>query len=135
MKVAIITSHINKSLQWQWTSEGLAASGIEHLHIIINEQEPLLKTDLEILGIKVYWLRHRSSFSHFINLLRVIWILGKHRIDIVHTSLPYGNLIGQTAALLCGIRHRITTCENASWAEDFKSRKQRLIDKWTYRLA
>ncbi len=135
MRLAVITSHINKSLQWQWTSEGYLRRGVEHIHIIINEEPPLLKKDLENLGVKVYWLPHRNFSSHLANLLKTIRILRRHNIGIVHTSLPYGNLIGQTAAMLCGIRNRITTCENASWAHDFKSRRQEMIDRWTYWLA
>ncbi len=135
MKLAVVTSHINKSLQWKWTSEGFVNQGLDHIHIIINEEEPLLKKDLESLGVEVYWLRHRHVFSHFTNLFKVVQILLKHKISVVHTSLPYGNLIGQTAAMLCGIGNRVTTCENASWAHDFKNRKQEIIDKWTYRLA
>ncbi|QQS47672.1 MAG: glycosyltransferase family 4 protein [Acidobacteriota bacterium] len=135
MNLAVITSHINKSLQWLWTSEGLAENGIRPVHIIINSDEPLLRSDLEICGFTVYWLRHRNTASHIWNLIETIRILRRHRIDIVHTSLPYGNLIGQLAALICGIGRRVTTCENASWADDFGSRKQLWIDGLTYRLA
>jgi glycosyltransferase involved in cell wall biosynthesis len=53
----------------------------------------------------------------------------------VHTALPFGNLVGQTAALLSGITKRVTTCENASWAHDFKSKKQEWIDNYTFRMS
>jgi glycosyltransferase involved in cell wall biosynthesis len=49
--------------------------------------------------------------------------------------LPYGNLLGQPAAWSLGIKKRVNTCENASWAIDYNSRKQLFIDKMTYKLA
>jgi glycosyltransferase involved in cell wall biosynthesis len=56
-------------------------------------------------------------------------------VTVLHSSLPYGNLLGQTAALLCGVRLRLTTCENPSWARDHGNLKQELIDRLTYRVA
>lgn len=132
MKIAYITSHINKSLQWYWFSEELVKRNIQHFHIILNEYEPILARDLKELGVEVYYLKHKNFLSHLINLFKVILILKKHSVDLVHTSLPYGNLIGQLAALLTGIQKRVTTCENASWAHDFNSKKQKIIDRLTF---
>jgi glycosyltransferase involved in cell wall biosynthesis len=58
--------------------------------------------------------------------------LKENKINVVHTTLPYGNLIGQLAALSLGIKARITTCENASWAFDYNSPKQKIIDRFTF---
>lgn len=135
MKIAFITSHINKSLQWLWFAEELQKRNIEQVHIIINDFFPLLYDDLVQIGVKVYFLKHKHFFSHFINLYKTIKILKKHQVEIVHTSLPFGNLIGQIAAMLLNIKKRVTTCENASWAFDFKSKKQYLVDLCTYKLA
>ena len=52
----------------------------------------------------------------------------------MHTSLPYGNAVGQIAAMIAGVKCRLTTCENASWAHDFKSKRQELIDRFTYHV-
>ncbi|MBI3500639.1 MAG: glycosyltransferase family 4 protein [Bacteroidetes bacterium] len=135
MKIAFITSHIYKSTQWNWFSEELLQRGIFHIHIIISDEYPLMADELKKQGVKVFVLPHHSKLSLLTNLFKIIKILKQEKINLVHTELPYGNLLGQTAALLSGIKRRITTCENASWAIDNKNKKQFLIDKLTYRLA
>jgi len=135
MRIAFITSHIYKSTQWNWFSEELLQRGISHIHIIISDDYPLMADELEKKGVRVFVLPHHSKLSLLTNLFKIIKILKQEKIDLVHTELPYGNLLGQTAALLAGIKRRITTCENASWAIDNNNRKQLWIDKLTYQLA
>ncbi len=135
MKIAFITSHINKSLQWNWFSEELIDRNISHIHIIINDTYPMLADDMKKLGIPVFWLSHKNIFSHIINLLKVILILNKHKIDIIHSELPYGNLIGQLAGRVLGIKKRVVTCENATWGKDNRSSKHNFIDRFAYKSA
>ena len=132
IRIAFFTSHINKSLQWLWYNEALEESKIYQIHIIINPTKPLLYDDLKKVGVEVYYLSHRGFFSHFANLFMAIRILARHQINIVHTSLPYGNLIGQSSAYLLGIKNRVTTCENASWGFDFNHTKQKFLDRYTF---
>ena len=54
---------------------------------------------------------------------------------MVHTELPYGNLVGLISAWFCGIKMRVSTCGNTTWAFDYNNRKQKLIDKITYLLS
>jgi glycosyltransferase involved in cell wall biosynthesis len=135
MTIAYVTSHINKSLQWAWFAEGLRDAGSDQVHIIINPEEPLLVADLRRLGVTAYHLPHKGARSHLVNLWKVWRLLRKHRVTLVHTSLPHGNLIGLVAAFLAGVRERVTTCENASWGDDFGNWKQQTIDWLTYRLS
>lgn len=135
MKIAFITSHIYKSTQWNWFSEELLQRGVSHIHIIISENYPVMADELKKHGVKVFVLPHHSKLSLITNFFRITKILKQEKINLVHTELPYGNLLGQTAALLAGIKKRVTTCENASWAIDNNNRKQFWIDKLIYRLA
>jgi glycosyltransferase involved in cell wall biosynthesis len=138
MTVLYCLSHINKSLQWQWFAEELKHRGIKQVYVIIetgNRATNYFYHDLKKLGLDVYLFPHRGRLSYIRNILRTIALISKYRADIVHTSLPLGNLVGQIAARLAGVKKRITTCENASWAHDFNSKKQARIDKITYRLA
>jgi glycosyltransferase involved in cell wall biosynthesis len=135
MKIAFLTSHINHSTQWNWFSDELQKRGVPHIHIIINHDYPLLADDLKAMGVKVYFLKHRNFFHFFTNFFQVCYILLKHKIDLVHTELPYGNLVGQISAWFCGIKMRVSTCGNTTWAYDFKNKKQLIIDKITYRLS
>jgi glycosyltransferase involved in cell wall biosynthesis len=91
--------------------------------------------DLKDMGLDVFLLPHRNTWSHLRNIRKVISLIRKHEVDIVHTSLPFGNIVVQMSAKLSGTKHRITTCENASWAHDFGHKKQERIDKLTFRLA
>ena len=136
--IAFISSHIHKSLQFEWYQEELKRQSVYNIHIIINtmaDGEPLLAKELEKLGIPCYVFRYKNNFSLIGILFRVRRILKQHKINVVHTTLPYGNLVGQLAALLAGISARVTTCENASWAYDYKSHKQWMIDKFTFSAA
>lgn len=135
MRIALITSHIYKSTQWNWFSEELLKRGIFHIHIIISDKHPVMADELSNLGVKVFVLPHYSRLSLITNLIKIIKILKQEKINLVHTELPYGNLLGQTSAVLTGIKARITTCENASWAIDYNNTKQLLIDKLTYQLS
>ena len=132
MKIAFVTSHINRSTQWIWFSDEMQKRGIQHIHIIINEFKPLLYDDLREGHIKVYYLKYTNKFSLITNFFRIIKIFLEQKIDVVHTELPYGNLLGLAAAYLCRIKMRITTCENTTWFSDFDSKKQELIDLITY---
>jgi glycosyltransferase involved in cell wall biosynthesis len=138
MNILYALSHINKSLQWQWFAEEMKARGIKQTYIIIDDglgKSSCLHEDLLKLGIKSHFLPYRGKFDHIANLFRTISIIKKCKPDVVHTSLPYGNAIGQLAAWLMGIKCRITTCENASWGHDFKSKRHELIDKFTYLIS
>lgn len=134
MRIAYITSHINRSNQWNWFSDILISKNIFHIHIIINSYKPIMFSDMKEKGLPVYFLQHKNIFSFVINFIKVIRILKNHNIDVVHTELPYGNLIGQLAAYTCSIKKRILTCENLTWGEDYHNRKQKLIDWLSYRI-
>lgn len=135
MNILYALSHINKSLQWQWFAEEMKNRGINQTYVIIDDgiaNSSWLHDDLLKMGIESYFLPYRHKFDHITNVFKAISIIKKCKPDIVHTSLPYGNAVGQLAACIMGIKNRITTCENASWANDFKSKRHAIIDKFTY---
>ena len=135
MNILYALSHVNKSLQWQWFAEEMKNRGINQSYVIIDDgvlESSCLHRDLLNMGITSYFLPYKGKFSHITNVLKTLSIIKRHKPDIVHTSLPYGNAVGQVAALIAGVKYRVTTCENASWAHDFKNKKQELIDRFTY---
>jgi glycosyltransferase involved in cell wall biosynthesis len=139
MTVLYCLSDINKSLQWQWFAEELKSRGVSQVYILVNKykrnKDSYFYHDLKEIGIDVYLLQHKNRFSYIKNLFKAISIIHKHKADIVHSSLPLGNFIGQLSARLAGIKRRITTCENASWAYDFNNKRHKQIDRITYWLA
>lgn len=138
MNILYVLSHVNKSLQWQWFAEEMKERGINQAYVIIDdgiEKNSLLHKDLLRLGIESHFFLYPNKLAHISNVLKTVAIIRKFKPDIVHTSLPYGNAVGQLAAMIAGIHNRVTTCENASWAHDFKNLKQEGIDRVTYRLS
>jgi len=137
MNILYALSHIDKSLQWEWFAEEMKNRGINQTYVIIDDgilKSSTLHNELLKMGIKSHFLPHKNKITHLTNLSKTISIIKDFKPNVVHTSLPYGNAIGQTAAWLTGIRNRITTCENASWAHDFKHKMHELIDKFTYKI-
>jgi hypothetical protein len=111
MNILYVLSHINKSLQWEWFAEEMKNRGAEQTYIIIDDgilKSSCLHTELLKMGITSYFLQRHSKLSHFTNLAKTISIIRNVKPDIIHTSLPYGNAIGQMAALVTGIKYRIS---------------------------
>lgn len=141
MNVAFFSSHINKSLQWEWLSKGLIDSKEfeEIVHVIFYDfnstAKPSLVSDLEKLNMTVYAIPIKSKWSYFSAINQSKRILKKHNIQLVHTTLPHGNLFGQIAAFLVRIKYRVNMCENSSWAFDHNSLTQKLIDTITFKLS
>jgi glycosyltransferase involved in cell wall biosynthesis len=138
MNILYALSHINKSLQWQWFAEEMKNRGINQTYVIVDDgvgKSSLLHQDLLNMGIQSYFLPYINKLAHITNVLKTVSIIKKHNPNVVHTSLPYGNAVGQVAAWMAGIKNRVTTCENASWAQDFHNKKQENIDKLTYRIS
>ncbi len=138
MNILYALSHINKSLQWQWFAEEMKNRGINQTYVIVDDGiggSSCLHNDLQSLGIKSYFLPYMYKLAHITNVLKTVSLIKKHNPDVVHTSLPYGNAVGQLAAWMAGIKNRVTTCENASWAHDFHNKKQENIDKLTYKFS
>ena len=141
MNIAFFTSHIHKSLQWEWLSKGLKDSGEFDIfiHIIFYDsnmkEPPFLIFDLEKNNIKVYPIELTTKWSYILAIIKCLKILKENKINIVHTSLPHGNLFGLLSAFFSGIKLRVNTCENSSWAFDHKSIKQKIIDKIAFSLS
>jgi glycosyltransferase involved in cell wall biosynthesis len=137
MKILFCLSHINKSLQWLWFAEELKKRNIEQVYVLIDIGigQVYLHDDLIKRGIETHLLKHNGKLSYISCIRKAISVIKKEKIDLVHTSLPFGNIIGQSAAILCGIKKRVTTCENVSWAHDYKNRKQLWVDNFTFKKA
>ena len=84
--------------------------GIKQVYVLIeidNENEIFFYKDLLKLGIDVYILPHTGKLSYPKNIQHIRAIIKKHKPDIVHTSLPLGDLAGQIAASFSGIKNRV----------------------------
>lgn len=138
MTILFCLSHIKKSLQWLWYAEQLQKEGVKQVYVIIdidNDQDLFLCNDLARLGVPVYKLPHTGKWSHIKNMLMVSDLIKEYNVDLIHSSLPFGNLVGQVAGRMAGLNRLVTTCENVSWAHDFRNKKQERLDKFTFKTA
>lgn len=138
MTVLFCLSHIKKSLQWFWFAEQLKKEGINQVYVIIDinaDEDLYLCDDLAKLDLPVYKLPHTGKWSHIKNMLMVSDLIKEYNVDLIHSSLPFGNLVGQVAGRMAGLNKLVTTCENVSWAHDFNNKKQERLDKFTFNTA
>lgn len=138
MTVLFCLSHIKKSLQWFWFAEQLKKEGINQVYVIIDinaDEDLYLCDDLAKLDLPVYKLPHTGKWSHIKNMLMVSDLVKEYNVDLIHSSLPFGNLVGQVAGRMAGLNKLVTTCENVSWAHDFNNKKQERLDKFTFNTA
>lgn len=138
MTVLFCLSHIKKSLQWLWYAEQLKKEGVNQVYVIIDikdDEDLYLCDDLAKLDIPVYKFPHTGKWSHIKNMLLTADLITQYQVDLIHTSLPFGNLVGQVAGRMAGLNKLVTTCENVSWAHDFNNKKQERLDKFTFNTA
>ncbi|MCB1493544.1 MAG: glycosyltransferase [Rhodobiaceae bacterium] len=109
---------------------GLARRGHEQHVICLNE-----KTNEQVvarfrqIGADVTVIGRLQLFTG-IGFLRLVLLLRRLRPDAVHTLLPWGDLLGRTAAFLANVRPIVSTI-TARYAD--KPRLQLLLDRQTAR--
>ncbi len=137
IKVAFIISHTNHSLQWEWFLDELNKY-VDIFFIILTHENDLNKitlyNNLKIAHYQVKLIKVSNFFSYLYTITALVFFLLKNKIDIVQTEMPHGNLLGLFAAFICG-RKRVMTASNVTWFKDFNSKKQYLIDKFSYTIA
>lgn len=114
IKVAYIISQIDKSMAFEWISCYLDKNKIELSFILLNNRQSALEQFLIKKGIavdRVYFTNKYNFISAFIKTRK---ILKKGKIDVVHTHLFDGCLIGLLSAKSLGIKKRIHTRHNST---------------------
>ncbi|MGQ9864478.1 MAG: glycosyltransferase family 4 protein [Bacteroidia bacterium] len=134
LKIVYIVSHTYHSKQWEWLMEALVAYGdLAITFVIIGKREWPLVSNLQKIGIHVEVID--ENYSHLGKFLRILHLLIKLKPKVIQTEMPLGNLLGLVGGFLLGVKKRLMTSSNVTWAEDFGSYKQKLIDFLSYRLA
>jgi glycosyltransferase involved in cell wall biosynthesis len=97
--------------------------------------------DVQKEGFRVVTIpiqRKLSPVADLRTLVRLYRLLRRERPDLVHTYVPKGGLLGQMAAWLARIPHRIHSCRGLLYTPDLASWRRALLrstDRLTNRLA
>lgn len=105
-------------------SQELAKKDIDLCFVFM--QEGLLFDDLRKKGFRVYLIKKRFRFDLSI-ILRLVNLIRKERIDIIHTHNVTSNFYGRLACLLSGRGYVITTIHADIYHEHLSSFKSKLI--------
>lgn len=113
--VTYIVSFINKALAFEWLAEYLDKEKINLHFILLNKGD----SDLEKFLISKNISFNRITYTGKKDILKAIYltikILKKTKTEVVHTHLFDANIVGLTAAKICGIKKRIHTRHHSNY--------------------
>jgi glycosyltransferase involved in cell wall biosynthesis len=121
-RVAYIVSFVTKSVAFEWIAESIDGSRFELVFILLNPEDSLFEQHLRDHKVRTHRVQYAGKKDIPRSLLEVHRLLRKERIDIVHTHLFEGSLVGLAAAKLAGIKRRIHTRHNATIHHNYHPR-------------
>lgn len=101
------------------------------------DSDDSLLDDLRKIGIKVYSLNMKTIRFSLKAIIKLVSIIKKEKIDIIHTHLFGANLYGRIAGKITGAPYIITTLHNPDYEpyftfhNRFSFERRRLLDKFT----
>lgn len=132
-RIVYIVSDVAKSYGLEWTAEELRKHYDLHF-ILLNPDATCFEDTLRAGGLPVTRIRYRGKRDVVPALIQTIRILRQLRPKGVHAHLLDAQLIGLTAARLCGIKMRIYTRHTSSYHHLYE-RKGVKFDRWSNRMA
>lgn len=133
-KVTYIISQTTKSLAFEWIATLLDRDRIELHFILLNTTDSPLEQYLKKQGIQTERIPYSGKSDLLPALVKTVRTLRKNKSDVVHTHLFEANLIGLTAAYLCGIKKRIYTRHHSDYHFLYHPKAVK-YDKYIDRLA
>ncbi|MCW3076479.1 MAG: glycosyltransferase family 4 protein [Bacteroidetes bacterium] len=118
-KVTYIISNIDKALAFEWIAEGIDKEKIELSFILLNSSDSFLENYLIKRHFIVKRIHYKTKSDLPLTFLRVAKFLLKIKPDAVHTHLFEANLIGLSAAYVCGIKNRFYTRHHSSYHHSY----------------
>lgn len=137
LNILFVISHTHHSLQWEWFLKSLKQHANIYFIILSNDKnlkKVSLFNNLKNIGLNVELYSVRNFISYIRIIYKLISNILKYNIDIVQTEMPHGNFLGLLAAFITG-KKRVMTASNVTWYQDFNSKKQYIIDKFSYKIA
>jgi len=108
-KVLYVVSDIDKSLNFEWTIDGIDKNRFELIFFLIGKKNSKLALHLNGAGVKVTEFSVSGQVSRVVCFFKITFRLFIIRPDVVHTHLHLANVIGLSASWLTGVPKRIFT--------------------------
>ncbi|MGL5892695.1 MAG: glycosyltransferase family 4 protein [Bacteroidia bacterium] len=134
LKIANIISLVHKANIFEWVAEELSPEKFSQVFILLHNEETEFERNLRQKGFTVYRVHYRNKKNMPAAVLKMMGILRKEKIQLVHTHLFDAGVGGQFAAWLCRIPKRIHTRHDATVNHDYYPNAVK-YDKFTNRLA
>ncbi len=135
INICFCFSDIQKSLPFEWMIEQLNFTKFNLILVLINSNPDSAMVEFaKKMNLKTYHLSFKSNFSYFNLIFRLLFILKKNKIEVIHCHLLKANLIGLTSALLALVPKRIYTRHHSDFNFRF-SKKGIYLDKWCNKIA
>jgi glycosyltransferase involved in cell wall biosynthesis len=134
LRIANIISLVHKANIFEWVAEELSADKFSQVFILLHSEETEFEKNLRQKGFTVYRIHYRNKKNMPSAVLKIIRILRKEKIKLVHTHLFDAGVGGQFAAWFCRIPKRIHTRHDATVNHDYYPNAVK-YDKLTNRMA
>lgn len=113
--VTYIVSYINKALAFEWVAEYLDKEKFNLHFILLNNTNSDLERFLISKNIGFNRINYNGKKDIISSIFKTIQILKKTKTEVVHTHLFDANIVGLTAAKICGIKKRIHTRHHSNY--------------------
>jgi glycosyltransferase involved in cell wall biosynthesis len=114
-QITYIISGIDNAIAFEWIANKLNKNKFQLHFILLNSKKSELEAFLTQQKIPFDSIPFKGKKDYPKVFLRIILLLIKNRPHIIHTHLFDANLIGLTAAKVCGIKKRIYTRHHATF--------------------
>jgi len=93
-----------------------------------------LNREIEELGLKTFSLNCKSVLDAPRAVWKIIYLLKKHKINILHTHLFHAGILGHFAKLFCPNTKVLMTRHYSNYTHLYGSAFQRMLDRWSLRV-
>ncbi len=118
-KITYIISNVSKAIAFEWIADRIDRARIELQFILLNPGPSYLEEYLHSKGFRVDRILYTGKKQMPLAILKCSRILKKTKPDIVHCHLIDANMVGLTAAKLCGIKQRLYTRHHATFHHEY----------------
>jgi len=115
MKVVYVISKVDSSLPLLWFFREMKKSDVDFHVVFLHSRHPVLKEQLESLGVGCHFVKYDSKADIPRAFLRLCRIINRIGPSLVHTHLFEASLLGLTAAKLLGVDRTVHTRHHASY--------------------
>lgn len=109
MNIAFVVSNLSKVKMFEWISVGINQVKFNPVFIFLNDSRPEAMDYLEPKGFKCELIYFKTKKDILFAFFKMVKILLKYKVNIIHTHLFEASLIGLFSAYILRIPKRIHT--------------------------